>query len=241
MKIIGGRDYYDGAGWGIDPDILFIRHARDILDPPVSLRKPIVDHALKIEFHFFVILLAGEILPGIRELHNQGTITDFTRSGRPAGHGKRRRRSETLRFDATQTLEALEHVNAIRGGRSGFILNRNADDIHTHFAQVERKDLVDWMITEHIVTGIVTRDGHDGYGRKRARVNTDGLSDYELYRLRDPATTHMAISSWIGGVLPSGPETVDISDRSRIRKAGFDTRTSFRQAPGIKKPRRRKT
>jgi hypothetical protein len=47
----------------------------------------------------------------------------------------------------------------------------------------------------------------------------------------DPATAHMRIANWVGGVLPSAPETVEISDTSRIRKAGFDLRTSFRKPP----------
>jgi hypothetical protein len=99
-----------------------------------------------------------------------------------------------------------------------------------------------WLIEQQVVTGVI--EGVEAYATPRKTptlvANTDNLKDYEAYRALDPATAHMRIANWVGGVLPSAPETVAISNASRIRKAGFDLRTSFRKPPepGISPARR---
>jgi len=63
-----------------------------------------------------------------------------------------------------------------------------------------------------------------------AQVNHARLTELELFRKLDPATAHMRIASFLSGVLPFSRPTVELPDRDRIRKAGFDLKSSFRRA-----------
>ncbi len=78
-----------------------------------------------------------------------------------------------------------------------------------------------WLAEHQVVTGVI-----EGVRRRHTLpatpppattlvANTDNLKDYEAYRALDPATAHMRIANWVGGVLPSAPRP----SRSRTRPA----------------------
>ena len=104
-------------------------------------------------------------------------------------------------------------------------------------------EAVDWMIRNRAVTGIARGKDKSVSGIRRritvADINVDTLGEREFFRVLDPATAHMRISSFVGGVLPVSEDLVEISDQDRIVKAGFDRRSSFRKGP-TKAGKRRK-
>jgi hypothetical protein len=55
------------------------------------------------------------------------------------------------------------------------------------------------------------------------------LAAFKFFKYKDAFTTFQEIQSYLSGVLGSPePETIEVSDRSKIVKAGFDLKTSFR-------------
>ena len=231
MKIINGHDYYDGAGWGVDPDIVFVRNEPAVDDFPVHLHDPFefshrrfsVDDKDR-KFHFPIVLVGRNIFPIMICETNPGL-------------------GETIYHDKQSALDAVDALFK-KSARQQYVSFRSPDlksVIDAHFTPSEsfRKKITDWMISNHVVTGVITREHMSRDDSVGVRVNGAFLSDFEIYKLLDPATAHMEISSWIGGVLPHSPDTMDLTDESRLEKAGFD-RHSFRQDPGVKKPRRKR-
>lgn len=235
MKIIGGRDYYDGAGYGVDESIIFVRKQVEYRDTPFRLPRPstlLRSREVTLSFHY--VLAAGKVYPAVQE-YRQGHFRN--NPGRAPqwidGQG-------IWHYD----LEAALKVNAKPDDsvvRLLGVARTLPDEITRHFRENARADWTDWMITNRVITGLVSRE--DSGRRERQTVvqaNLDDLKAIEFYRVLDAATMHMELSNYIGGVLPHGIDMAEISDTDRIRKAGFDTRRSFRQDPGVKKPRRRK-
>jgi hypothetical protein len=62
------------------------------------------------------------------------------------------------------------------------------------------------------------------------------LSDLKFYQYKDPYSAFQEIQSYISGVLGIDPQpTIELSDKSKIIKAGFDPKISFRKG---KQPRK---
>lgn len=239
MKIIGGHDFYDGAGWGIDTDILFLRKERLIPAGPFHIPRAICTRNGAATLSFFFALIGGEVFPGVREEHHFGYFCRKDKSRHQGSERLKHGRTVLFHYDVDAAQNALKELDPDADKRFDFLFRTGSDEIAAHFANPQRAERTDWMITEKVGTGIVERDDRRKVDPIHARVNCADLEEVEAYRACDPATAHMKISSWIGGVLPAGPQTVDLSDTDKIRKAGFDTRISFRQEPGVKKPRRR--
>jgi hypothetical protein len=241
MKIISsGHDYYDGAGMGVDETILFVRKDREILVAPFSVPRTIefgASHDLK----FGYILLGGEAFPFVKESFPHKTLT---RGGRFLNYQEV---PPQFHFDKETVLQAYEQGKKHATRRYFGYASSNVDDITQHFDQLPGKEATDWMIENRVITGhVYGRQTWDERARERKRhvhVNADisNLSEFDFFKLVDPATAHMRIANFIGGVLPHGTDTVEISDKSKIVKAGHDPVTSFRMAKGTKKPRRGKS
>jgi hypothetical protein len=78
------------------------------------------------------------------------------------------------------------------------------------------------------------RSAWDG-NNPRWRINGDDLKEIEFYRCRSAHEVFQEISMWVGGVLPKpGAPMVEISDKDRIHKHGFD-QWSFRKPPEKKR------
>jgi hypothetical protein len=225
VKIIKGRDYYDGAGHGVDSGIRFVRDRVELKGAPIDVptvferyRRRRRDDTLT----FFALVVAGEVIPGA--IHR--AVPDPDRGA-----------------DVRTILYTWEAVAALlatwsREVRWGRWRPWHASDADAFMARRGEGPWTRWLAEQKVVTGVI-----EGVQRRHTLpptpapattlvANTDNLKDYEAYRVLDPATAHMRIANWVGGVLPSAPETVEISNASRIRKAGFDLRTSFRKPPG---------
>lgn len=217
MRIIGGRDYYDGAGYGIDTSTVFVRKAT-----LVSLDSTPLHYSSREANGFYVtrfeVVVAGEIYKGLRVMKS---IT----WGKPAYPTR-------LIYDQAEATDFSHNLpNFIR------------DWADLGISDARRKAVRNWALDNKVVTAISGAEERqindwnripyalfEGYSKNRSvLVNSDCLKDVEFYRVLPPAEAHRAISSWVGGVLPYNVPTVDISDKSKIVKAGFDLRTSFRK------------
>lgn len=220
MRIIGGRDYYDGAGYGIDTSVVFVRKAA-----LVSLDSTPLHYSSREANGFYVtrfeVVVAGEIYKGLRVMKSVTSIT----WGQP---------KYATRFIYDQS-EATDFSHNL----PNFI--RDWSDLS--ISDARRKTVRNWALDNKIVTAISGAEERqindwnripyalfDGYSKNcSALINSDCLKDVQFYRILPPAEAHRAITSWVGGVLPYNAPTVDISDRSKIQKAGFDLVTSFRK------------
>jgi hypothetical protein len=69
---------------------------------------------------------------------------------------------------------------------------------------------------------------HQGLYAPRFTVNPN-LAAFKFFKYKDAFTTFQEIQSYLAGVLGSPePEIIEVSDRSKIVKSGFDLKTSFR-------------
>lgn len=217
MRIIGGRDYYDGAGYAIDTSTVFVRKTQLV---PMS-DTPLVYSSREaggFYLYRFEVVVAGEIYKGLR------VMKQFT-------HG--------LPSYAVRFIYDQKEANEFAYNLPKFI----QDWCDLSISDARRKSIREWALDNKTVTAVSGAEARqindwnrrpfalfEGYTSNRCVVlNSDCLKEVEFYRALPPAEAHRAISSWVGGVLPFNLPTVEISDRSRIQKAGFDLRTSFRK------------
>ena len=242
MKIIGGHDYYDGAGIGVDESLVFLRKEEQWLDSPFQLPSGIAPVRSDLPYlRFFYLIVGGEVFPGLRERQR-----DYTQR-QPSGALERIYPDVQFHYELEAGLAALARYREATTESRFLIGRRNlTDEITQHFQARATPAWTSWMVEHRVITGHVYRQRRFDASSGRHQVehvleaNTARLSEFEAYRVLDPATAHMRISNYIGGVLPSGPDTVELSDLSRLQKAGFHKKTSFRTRKGTKKPRRAK-
>ena len=232
MKIISGHDYYDGAGYGVDETIVFVRKEFETWESPFELPASPERYryrASTISFH--LVLVAGKVYPAIREEHPVENTMGWTDS------------KIIWHYDLASALESLERLHFADDGHIYRARLRNwTGKVTRHFEQKQKQSWTNWMIENRVITGLVsTRYKDIHHNGTFVRANISDLKDLQFCRLLDPATIHMEIANFIGGVLPSSKDTIELRDIDKIRKAGFDTKSSFRQDPGVKKPRRRRS
>ena len=218
MRIIGGRDYYDGAGYQFDDSTTFVRKASLVPmgDTPLHYSsRQAGDYYL----YQFDVVVAGEIYKCLR-------VMKSTAWGQP--------------HYATRYIYDQAEATAFAPNLPQYI--RDWSDLS--ISDARRNSIRTWALDNKIVTAISGAEERqindynrrayalfEGYTAKRCAIlNSDCLKTIEFYRVLPPAEAHRAVASWVGGVLPYNHETVQLSDRSKIQKAGFDIRTSFRKA-----------
>lgn len=228
MRIIGGHDYYDSAGYGIDPTILFVRDCRLLEDVPMR-SLPCRDLRLfraSDTYHTLYgvhVVLGGKLYPALR-LTGRAEWEENLDSSR------------WLLTSEEQEAWLEEVARRVTKNRVPPFGARMIARLREHLATpAEPPGLLDWLIENRVVTGLIYSHAR---GRPRCMADIDCLGDIGFMRRIDPATAHMEIARWVGGVLPVSRPLVELSDADRIAKAGFDKVTSFRKGPG--KRRRRK-
>lgn len=234
MRIIGGHDYYDGAGMGFDPTITFVRHKNpeDGLwregDHPFSLPgglSPLWKQLAHKDTHVFFgrLIVAGDIHPFI-ELYPArprknipiGNL-DFIPEARTA-----------ILYDRVQAQEAVQAV--FPSDRFSFRTDPRKT-LDAHFEKTTLSPTAQtWLLNNDITTLIHTAHCYFRQDPDRLYTNTATLKDYEAWKVIDPATAHMKIAQWVGGVLTNNPTLVALSDKDKIRKSGFDN-WSFKTRP----------
>ena len=220
MRIIGGRDYYDSANaqYGYDASTTFVRKASLVPmgDTPLHYSsRQAGDYYL----YRFEVVVAGETHKCLR-------VMKSTAWGQP---------HYTTRYIYDQT-----EATAFASNLPQYI----RDWCDLSISDARRSAIKSWALDNKVVTAISGAEERqindwnrrpyalfEGYTAKRCAIlNSDCLKDVEFYRALPPAEAHRAIDSWVGGVLGFETNTTELSNRSKIQKAGFDVRTSFRKA-----------
>lgn len=228
MRLIGGHDYYDGAGMGVDTSVVFVRDpARHLFQLETRRNHPFrVPKTLgygggaeRTDLLPTLILIGGERVPALEER--------VTRAWKTASE---------FHFVFPDALRAVEQARERHPSRvSPWGWRGFPDDLRNFFETGIRPEETGWLIDNHVT--VLTTWWPPFWKEKTvpAQINHACLKELELYKRLDPTTAHMRIAAFISGVLPFQRETVELSDKDRIRKAGFDLKASFRRAPEQKK------
>jgi hypothetical protein len=243
VRILGGHDYYDGAGWGVDTQTTFVRSNPDTVweGPPGLALHTGLWRGLSLDevaLAFGVVFVGGTLVPFVEErraLEGRRWYPHEAVDGTTPWKTRTR-----FLYSVDEGIDLVERIyGAKQAHRRTFALHPNADAppanlVAQHFARTEAtRDETDWAIRHRVVTAVARWWQPQGGARSKTPthwVNTPTLKDVESWKGIDPATAHMRIASWLGGVLPHHTPTVELSDRSKIAKAGFDKR-SFRKDP----------
>lgn len=222
MRIIGGHDYYDGAGMGVDTETVLCRSENPKpvpftefafpkdrtlwSDPDAAVRRRTWAHLLAVVGSETVPLLLVEEIHVHEHFHAHARlITDPD--------------------EAAAEIRKLGEIN-VRGRIISSFFDRNAAAETLDFMRTPPDRLMGWAI-DHRAAVAVIRNDPDRRDRVLAEINGAGLGKLGFMRVMDPATAHMRIAAFLSGVLPHHRETVTITDEDRARKAGFD-QVSFR-------------
>jgi len=218
MRIIGGQDYYDGAGYQFDASTTFVRKA--YLTPleatPLHYSsREVGDYNL----YSFEVVVAGEVYRGLRVLKS----TRYDRTASAPVYIYSQAEADTFATNLPNYAYKQYFDLSISDARRESIKSWALDaKVVTAISGAEPCNVTEWNRLGYVLFDI--------YSRKHSVLtNSDALKTVHFYRTLPPAEAHQLISSWVGGVLPYNVPTIQISDRSRIQKAGFDIRTSFRK------------
>lgn len=235
MRIIGGRDYYDGAGYGVDTKIIFNRaHGSDpfkTTDYDMQLEndyedfpaRPVnVDKTYHYEderkIEFFNIIVGGKLYPGVK-------ITKKIRNGIPGVYTWYDWDKGEFYYDYDKAWTMAETL----GFKDKGTWNNTKADMHDHFRRELTKEEIEWFLKRRIVIAGIMKIDCRTY---KICIDTDFLKYFKFYRVLDSWTAHMEIANYVGGVLPGAVNPmVEISDKSKIVKHGHDPIRSFRNMP----------
>lgn len=159
----------------------------------------------------FGVLFCGKYYPAVR--------FERTRKGHPVC-------DETTYFysaDAVMEFMVSHGIDPAKKTANRWS-KRNAADVIKDFFMPRTVD-VNWLI-EHKVTSVV----YDA--RTQEVIVNPRLKDYEFFRAVDHYAAFQELSVWLGGTL-AWPfnMTVEVSDKSKVLKHGFDEKYGFRKRP----------
>lgn len=102
-------------------------------------------------------------------------------------------------------------------------------------AWFSKNTMTDRMASEFLIEhnasyAVVYRNNREGEKiNYNVWKNPAALKNFNFMSVKDPFTAYMDIMNWQGGVLTENRETITLSDDSKIVKAGFDKKISFRK------------
>lgn len=250
MRIIGGKDYYDGATpFDTDETRVFIRHNHNKTEPikvpefrglgwSISARQiggPTYGSATPEYFYPLAIIFCGKIYNFVMfRKHNSGA-----RWPNPSYY------EEKMLWNRDALIDKLREENY------DLIFKHYDTDRQTITRQTidnyfEVKDVSSTMM-EHILENkiivairksITDRyyNGNDDY--YHWFLNTDALKEYGFGSVIDPYTANQEIDMFLGTILVRDEDNrVQLSDASKVKKHGFD-KFSFRNQRHRGKPRK---
>ena len=234
MRIISKfRDYYDSVqAHGLDPTVMYIRKEEPVIITKNS-NKTMLSLAKGIEhrgigghwingwinrgypFTDYLVLFCGKLYPGISIVTQEKGTPRF-------GYTERVSYIWDRNVDTHTVLEKAEvPINKINS--YGFSIV----DYFNFFKQYSSKDLLSIHSEYDSPILLFARERYNGIS---CRLNPK-LSAIRFERRLDPFTTFQELAMFIGGVMGGkSPKTVEISDKVRAEKHGFD-KWSFRKQP----------
>lgn len=239
MKVINGHDYWDSASaYGVDETVCIVRNSkRDQYDfVSTDYFFPIINYTDK-ETNKTKLLPLGAILTcGKAYPFAFHTISDPSRN-----------HERIYDLIPTQTIYNANELESLHPEMNKKSIWRGSelDNFNSFINQkaFKEKAVTEFLINNKAAIALILPDRLSYGGRKwrtnggdptceksMVWTNPSFLKDYNFYKIKDSFTMFMEVSNWVSGVLPNSIETVEISDKSKIVKAGFDVKNSFRKA-----------
>ncbi len=240
MRILGGKDYYDGAGYGVDTEIIFDRGHGDLSKPDIEIKDkeyfPAIPPRMSsignmddkggAVIEFFNIIVSGKVYPGVKisKTIRKTFIPSYDKS--ITLHSYVYNKGDFI-YDYEKAWAIAENL----GFKDALWSNPKAK-MHDHFRRELTKAEIEWLAVNKIVVAAILKPDDRYRYETRIWVNGDFLKLFKFYRVLDASTAHMEIANYVGGVLPGAANPmVEISDESKIVKHGHDLKVSFRNMP----------
>jgi len=248
MRVIGGKDYYDGAvSFDTDTTRCFVRDnhmkSKPIKVPELNgfyrrliIRSSLYSRKASETFRCISIIFCGKVYNLVIEISDEELHHV---------HAK-----EVIHFSKKTLLEAMNkrNVKMISDRKSLWqpsARDLSQNDLDEFFTpQDVSKDVMDYLIDNKVIVAIrksITEWAHMYSNEPNGNwfINTDGLKEYGFGSLVDPWTANQEIDMFLGTILVREEDRqIQISDKSKIGKYGFD-QWSFRNQSHRGKPRQR--
>ena len=185
---------------------------------------------LLIRFSTFSVLFCGKIYHGIR--------TDTSTVNNVAYVDKAKR---TDYFYDTESLfsflESYPEIDLDYVEKSRYL--KKSDSPRKQFTLYFSKNGNDSSKKDFLIEHKLSIAIYHTYSSDSLEIN-GRLADIQFYKVFDPYTAYQELDMWLGGILSSPPNfMVELSDESKIGKAGFDPEYGFRTRPKQKKKLKR--
>lgn len=264
MRLIGGKDYYDGvSGFDTDERRVFVRVQFEKAesrpkDKVYDLGESLYDFSVlphgeksyyygdkKLDLGFKVVIFCGVIY----------TIAYRTESKFNYESGRHEEKffgfttGDAILTEMERQKFNLRDPSEKRWKRYGesdgvqYVTEKNIDD-YLRPRPVPDK-LLEILIAENVVHSIRSGLEHDYHERYTSSYpkwldNTDGLKHVGFASIMDPWQAYQQIDMWLGSQLAKEEDNmVRLSDKELIAKHGFD-KVSFRNTHHVGKPRGQK-
>jgi len=232
VRFIGGKDYYDaGLKFGVDESIIFVRsrpdnkvyNPKNFPDEVVELvERLFVDHDFVRKDREWATICSSSYFV-IGDTLYRGYSLDYAfydlRAVNDAYAWTKNDLLDNMKCDIDDIC-----INGLESFSSKRVKLNFLDEYFTPQKLKPRE--IELMISQKIT---VMAKYILNYGGDCVTVNCDDLKNIQAYKILDPYTAYQKIEQWISGVLPfPGAEMVEVSDKTRISKHGFD-KASFRK------------
>lgn len=246
MRIIGGKDYYDGgAAYGADPAVVFVRNqtpplkAKDcpLRVPTLEMRfkqsrrvagRWIAENSMEIDrgpdtFRMtpIVVYLAGRRHGGVRVRH----VARDDRPGRPDSFAWSVERLEEFLGGCGRRLGTRRPAGWQYLRERGLSQREMAE---SHFEGRETPEELRWLVENRVAVAVCEVPFETGYTSLSRDVewslNRDDLKSVGFAQRVDVMTAWQELSMFLGSTAPgAGRPMVEITDqRVKRDKAGFD-------------------
>lgn len=252
MKIIHGKDYYDTANYGIDPAIMFVRDGTINVEDIDCLRSFYegfphrgvssrrwneTERAERHHISLFYVFFAGTVFPAMRVIYDKrkvrygsdGKSFDLREWSNEAYVGYK----VDYIYDYDDALSIFQK-SEVADDKGWFSNQTNSSKIYDHFHSINPK----WtqrLIEMGIVTGYYFPANQYSTSVDMKNLyfefNTDCMTRLQFFKIKDAFTANQDVAGYVGGVLPANTNPmVELDNKHKIMKAGFDLKTSFRKA-----------
>ena len=264
MRIIGGKDYYDGAAaYGIDPGIVFVRKefrltngdmdrigrytSSDFFIRPdteeeltyktrYKYQQGNFEPGLKVQAMSPVLIFCGKVYSGIFVTVTEGVWPHEVKTKH--------------RFWNAEKFNNFLQERGWRLGSATYYGEHGYTKLEERFAAVDLKGDALQCVLEKQIVCVTPKEKSLDFSRPYYRslsgwmeqesdyvANTDTLKNWDFQKAFDPVSAFQEISQWVGGALAAyGPDIVEITDdKVKAHKAGFD-KWSFKKKTERSKP-----
>lgn len=229
MKIVGGHDYWDSAAaYGVDKSVTLVRNSNfeksdfstnEFFFP--SIRVAATEKRDK-RLNIGAIMCVGAVFPFVYEEIWNGT------------HWQ-----NVIMYDVSDIIEKYPDMD-----NHSVWWGSHKEDYLWFCSQpaFKEKAVIDFLCKHNAAFALIMPEeySHGGWNWRQTNepihkksnvwINPSNLKAWDFFKIKDSFTMFMEVDQWVSGVLPQNKETVVLSDKSKIVKAGFDLKMSFRKS-----------